>query len=391
MTQLPHGVRNNNSLGTEDGFDLLAKRALRRHAFEWSAAGCFRSEVHDQVISSLHTLAAELRRSTKPLLSLRRIRGGRTHVGLTDFGRRLIDVVYADFERVMYDYRVHRFSPVFETVRQFARRIPKRYRFHLDMDFAPEEAAQMATYAKRWVNMLRRRLLRDGLKAANENFRRGGIDIFNGTFDSIEWLSQSHPCVTSTRFDLHVGQQGSRPVEFDEELEVKELDLLMALRERFHRSLDRQFGKALLGYVWVLEHGRQRGFHIHYLLLLDPRGHEDHCAIVEAVGRKWCALTGGGEDDFFNCHLPAKGYRFRAIGLLRFDDHDAVKGLRFIVVYMTLATLFVKLDIGNRCAFGKGRFPKAPAPSRGRPKKRSPNTRIRLTVREALDGYLNAL
>ena len=291
MTQLPHGVRNNNSLGTEDGFDLLAKRALRRHAFEWSAAGCFRSEVHDHVISSLHTLAAELRRSTKPLLSFRRIRGGRTHVGLTDFGRRLIDVVYADFERVMYDYRVHRFSPVFETVRQFARRIPKRYRFHLDMDFAPEEAAQMATYAKRWVNMLRRRLLRDGLKAANENFRRGGIDIFNGTFDSIEWLSQSHPCVTSTRFDLHVGQQGSRPVEFDEELEVKELDLLMALRDRFqvmrHLRAQRALHERLLELqedVLELRWSHRPGNELLEQLL----GYLRHCRLGRRRGRLLC-------------------------------------------------------------------------------------------------------
>jgi hypothetical protein len=391
MTRTDHDVHELISGSPEqEDFDTLAQLALRQRGFQWSNEGVVRAEVHDRTISLLHDVAKEVMLPGEPPFFVERTKRG-SWVRSSLLGGRLVQVLSADFDQIQADYPLHQFSPVFMVFLRFRRHLPLNPSSYFNRHTPPELAEQILAAALRLVRLLRRKLGREALKTANENFRRGAMDNFNGLIDAIEWLSQRRTSVTSLRFDLHYSKIGSHPVRFGDEPDVHVLDELMDYRERFHRSLDRRFGDALWGYAWVLEYGRERTFHLHYLVMLDPRGHEDHRGLVDMLGEKWRVLT-EGRGEIFNCHIRKRQYKYTAIGHVRLDDPSAVKGLHFIVSYMTLAALFVKLDIQKRFrTFAKGRFPKAAGAKVGRPQHRPPGSRIKISVAEARASYLNFL
>jgi hypothetical protein len=80
------------------------------------------------------------------------------------------------------------------------------------------------------------------------------------------------------------------------------------------------------------------------------------------------------------------------VGLVNLRDPHVAAGLRRIAAYFTWAGLFVKLDVPQSFdAFGKGRFPKEPLPTglAGRPNKRPPGSRIRMSVTQYEKNHLH--
>ncbi|TAK86260.1 MAG: inovirus Gp2 family protein [Aquabacterium sp.] len=174
---------------------------------------------------------------------------------------------------------------------------------------------------------------------------------------------------------------GGLPVRFGDEPNVAYLDEFLNYRSRFHRFLDRHFRDALLGYAWVIEYGRESLLHVHYLVMLDSRGRDDDCAIVDRLSVKWSQIT-AGQGACHNCNEKQRRYKYQSTGVVQLDHPDVVTGLQFIVAYMTLASLFVKLDVGiDIKTFRKGRFPKGPLPVAGRPRKQL--SRIKISVAQA--------
>lgn len=373
----------------EEDFNSLARLALRQRSVEWRKEGFSRCEAHDKTISLLHDVAKEIMLPGKPIFFAERGKRGDL-VRCSPLGQRLVGVISADFNQIKADYPLHHFSPVFKVFLRLHRRLPPRLSHYFNRLEPSSSADKLLAAALQMVELLRRMLGREALKTDNENFRRGAIDNFNGLIDSIDRLSQRRAFATVLRFDLHYCKIGSQPVRFGDEPDLGVLDEFMDYRERFHRSLDRRFGSRLWGYAWVLEYGRERTFHLHYLVILDPRKHEDHRSLVDRLGEKWTALT-DGRGELYNCNAR-RTYRYSALGQVRLDDPAVVKGLYFIVTYITLAALFVKLDIQKMFhTFAKGRFPKVDVPQVGRPRHRAPGSRIKISVAEARANYLNFL
>jgi hypothetical protein len=349
-----------------------------------------RPHPHDKTISLLHDVAKEIMLPGEPLFFIERGKRGDS-VRCSLLGQRLVKVISAKFNKIKEDYPLHHFSPVFMVFLRLRRRLPHDPSSYFRGMWTSSGADDLLAKALGVLKLLRRMLGRETLKTDNENFRRGAMDNFNGLIDAVDRISQHRKLVTVLRFDLHYRKIGSQPVKFGDEPDLGVLDEFMGYRERFQRSLDRRFGSRLCGYAWVLEYGRESTFHLHYLVILDPHRHEDGSSLVDMLGEKWVALT-EGRGELYNCNAKKKKYRYSALGQVRLDDPAVVKGLYFIVTYMTLAPLFVKLDIQKRFhTFAKGRFPKVAAPQVGRPRHRAPGSRIKISVAEARASYLNFL
>ena len=376
---------------TERELDQLAAVAIRQYGYERSERLTAIFEAHDRSLSRIHHVARELVGSSETLFCLERDRSGHPAVRCKPLGKLLVEAFNTNFQQVRLDYPLHRFSPVFEVFEMLGRRVPLNLDHYLDVVLPEEQCQRILKFVVKGAELLRRKLGRESLKTAHENFRRAAKDNFNGSINVLEWIAQRHTGAMVLRMDLHFRKLGARVPKLGDVPDVEAIDDFLECRERFHRSFDRRFGKKLLGYAWVLEYGRERGFHAHYLLVLDQSVHDDHAALVNRLGEKWSELT-GGRGDFYNCNAHAHKYRYRAVGRIRFDDPGAVKGLHLILSYITLAPLFVKLDVRPAMkTFGKGRFPKGPMNRPGRQSNRVSKVPIRISVAEALAAYVNYL
>jgi len=376
----------------EEVFDALAGGAVRWRAREWRKNNgevgtqewqFYKTHGHDQIISLLHEVAKEVMLPGDIPFVVVRGKTGTVVRCNTPLGQRLLKIACADFFQVYLDYPLHHFSPVFRVFAQLRRAVPSSPSSLFDRLVPAEDADSTVLQALRFVTALRRALGRKSIKTAHHNFRRGAKDNFNRFIDALDWLFQRRKEVTVLRFDLHYREAGSQPVKYGDKASFEGVDQFMGYRERFHRSLDRRFCEALLGYAWALEYGREAKWHLHYLVMLAPSDrHDDHSGLVHSLGEKWESLT-ERRGYIRNVNVSAK-HRYSAVGRVRLDNPDVVMGLHFLVSYMTLAGLFVKLDAPERfIAFHTGRFPKKALPQVGRPANRSSGSRLRITIEQA--------
>lgn len=397
MNQFKHEVRDQIAHSSdEEDFNTLATLALRRRAIERTLKNdehlqdglqITRSTAHDQTISLLHDLVKELMRPSEPSFFTESGKN-RGLVRSTPLGQQLREVASADFYQIEADYPLHHFSPIFKVFSRLRRLMPFYASSYFDVSIPQANAEQIVATAMRFVEALRRALSRESVKTAYENFRKGAMDNFNGLSDSISWLAQRQQDVIGLRFDLHLRATGSQPAKLGDAPSLDGLDEFMACRERFHRSMDRRFAEKLLGYFWALEYGRESKFHVHYFVVLDPCGYEDHKRVVDMLGEKWVSLT-KGLGYIYNGNAHADRQKYPALGRVNLNNPQTIKGLQFLMSYLTLAGLFVKLDVNELFRkFAKGKFPKEPLPKPGRPQERAAGSRLKITVAEARASFM---
>nr|WP_082519557.1 inovirus-type Gp2 protein [Variovorax sp. Root411] len=354
MNKNPHRVSSPNLSQSDHAYHQLAAQAMRQRCLLWQGTVLHRARSHDRPISLIHEVADELLVNSAPLFEVKEARRGLFKLGFSESGKRLVEAASADFVLIEQDMVLHEKSPVLMLFFRMRSFLPMNLRMYLDDLYARSQVEAMVEFLNRMVGVLRRRLARKVFKERQKNFERNAIENFIGLSECIDRLARRHTEVIALRFDLFYRRPGSEPAQFDDVPDVSVLEEFVDQDARFHRSMIHRFGKDLLGYAWALEFGREAGFHKHYLVFLRPQGNEDHAGLVDLLEVKWLALT-EGRGFLHNCNRNAHSYKPCAIGLVRLDDPQVLEGLRFIVVYFTLAGLYMRLAVPQSVVkFGKG-------------------------------------
>lgn len=142
-------------------------------------------------------------------------------------------------------------------------------------------------------------------------------------------------------------------------------------RESFLHYLRASF-PSMVGYIWKIEHGVYKSFHMHWIVFLD--GHEvvKDEFIGRAMGDHWRDVITGGRGSYWNVNAVKDGYRKRGllgIGEINWFD-DAKRGaLERVALYLAKCDYFVRLEApGLDRIFGKGGMPKPRQTNTGRPR-----------------------
>lgn len=136
-----------------------------------------------------------------------------------------------------------------------------------------------------------------------------------------------------------------------------------------------------IGYLWKIEYGDEKGFHLHFALLFNGHEERNETALGEAIGRHWLKLT-KGEGTFCNANAefrrkmklrPQLADRL-GVGSIHFSDRKKVENLKqYVVGYLTKPDKYVRLEVpeefGAIRIFGRGEIPTERQPKRGKPRK----------------------
>jgi hypothetical protein len=142
-------------------------------------------------------------------------------------------------------------------------------------------------------------------------------------------------------------------------------------REQFLNYVRDSF-PSMVGYVWKIEHGVYKSFHMHWIVFLD--GHEvaKDELIGRAMGDHWRDDITGGRGSYWNVNAVKDGYRKRGllgIGEINWFDDDKRGALERVALYLAKADYFVRLEApGLDRIFGKGGMPKPRQTNAGRPR-----------------------
>ncbi len=89
----------------------------------------------------------------------------------------------------------------------------------------------------------------------------------------------------------------------------------------------------LVGYVWVLEHTGQHGYHIHAAFYLNGQKHRRAWTVFEALRDTWEDVT-WGEGHTYRCE-PKEHYRVRGEWVTAYDDARGRRGMQYILSYLS--------------------------------------------------------
>lgn len=92
----------------------------------------------------------------------------------------------------------------------------------------------------------------------------------------------------------------------------------------FLRHAGRTKNLNILGYIWKLEFGQRRGFHYHFIFILDSRDHSKEIKLAQQIGQIWEKVI-GVEGTFHNCHFKAVNNQYDKLAIGRLHRHEQQK------------------------------------------------------------------
>ena len=126
----------------------------------------------------------------------------------------------------------------------------------------------------------------------------------------------------------------------------------------------------MVGYVWKLEYGREKGHHYHMMFFLDGAKVRQDIVIAKLIGEYWNNVITQGKGVYYNCNGNKARYRHCGVGMIHYSEAEKLRSLKeMAAIYLTKADRYVSACMpGNNRTFGKGNSPKVGERSVGRPR-----------------------
>lgn len=137
------------------------------------------------------------------------------------------------------------------------------------------------------------------------------------------------------------------------------------------RKLRRSY-PALVGYVWKLEFGPSKSYHVHLMAFLNGHLVRQDVRIAQAIGEFWQDEVTHSDGSYWNCNARKEFYERTnslGIGMVEYDDEAKRRRLEYSLLYLTKADYYVRLsEPGLGRTFGKGQAGSDSLKKLGRPR-----------------------
>ncbi|AWM79068.1 hypothetical protein DKL61_01125 [Gammaproteobacteria bacterium ESL0073] len=189
-------------------------------------------------------------------------------------------------------------------------------------------------------------------KAINKAYYRAEYDNFKSYTAYLKALFRKYARLLVIRVDLGYYQFVQTPYkQFMEDVDT------FLKKIPFHPVFQHK-----VGYIWKLEYGQQKGFHVHLLLLYDGSKRRADYHIAKKIGELWQGMA-PHRCLYFNCHEKTYQARYpiNCLGLVTRHNEDIIKHLQNKVVdYFTKTDPYIKLFNQNTHKLSdRGQLPKA--------------------------------
>lgn len=190
------------------------------------------------------------------------------------------------------------------------------------------------------------------------NFHRPATDRLYQMKDKSERLMKyaiavldSYSKVLVIRIDLGYYKASMQPVTIADV--NKHLNKLLKKKD----SNCREF-KDLIGYAWVMEQGKKRGYHIHCVFYFNGHKHQKDAYIARHIGYLWQQVT-DQQGTFYNCNENKEQYQSVGIGMIKASQPEEVSNSLMAIGYLTRpekVDQYLRAQPNNSRTFGTGQI-----------------------------------
>lgn len=209
------------------------------------------------------------------------------------------------------------------------------------------DATNTAIMLNQLITEYRDEVNKSAFKQDLRKYQRNSIKNLKGVTNYIQHLFNNHARLLVIRLDLSWAKMHSGSIT---------PEIAKQQRQQLLRNMKRKrLFKNVLGMVWKLEYGSDRGFHYHALFFLDGNKARSDISICKQFGEYWTAVITEGKGTYFNCNAQPERYVKSGIGMVKHDDIVKQEGLLCAVGYLTKIDTFARLALPrNMRTFGRG-------------------------------------
>lgn len=196
-----------------------------------------------------------------------------------------------------------------------------------------------------------------------KNYQRSGNKNYKGLMAYVDALFARYSRLLVLRVDLGYRKEFSKATQAEAKQD----------REHLFQNMrsNKLFGD-MVGYIWKLEHGPEKGFHYHMMFFFDGSKVREDGSLAMRIGHYWNDVITKGRGLYHNCNADKSFYRSCGIGMVEHWNSQMRDGLGKAVLYLTKTDLYMKLQTVGR-GMGKMERPRQ-KDARGRPRT-APSTR----------------
>ncbi|WLG78936.1 inovirus-type Gp2 protein [Pseudomonas sp. FP1911] len=227
----------------------------------------------------------------------------------------------------------------------------------------------------RFVSAVRERISSSAFKREMSAHMRAANKNCSELLKYIDALFARYSRLLVLRIDFSYGKGKLEVEDFSEPRD--RLSLLNLVSEKIvkHRAglisylKNKCPGLGMVGYVWKLEYGREKGHHYHMMFFLDGAKVRQDIVVAKRIGEYWNNVVTQGKGLYYNCNGDKNKYKYCGVGMINYSDAEALHNLKRAAVYLTKVDRYISACMpGNKRTFGKGGVPKASERSVGRPR-----------------------
>ncbi|PIB50724.1 inovirus-type Gp2 protein [Pseudomonas sp. 2995-1] len=219
------------------------------------------------------------------------------------------------------------------------------------------ETEMLMKHLNECVNQIRKSVKTKAFQARLNSYQRSSNKNYKELTGYVDALFERYSRLLVLRVDLSYSKENSKTTQA-----VAKQD-----RERlFGNSRSNKLFDDMVGYIWKLEHGPEKGFHYHMMFFFDGSKVREDVTLARRVGEYWADVVTKGRGLYFNCNANKHAYKTCGVGMIDHTQSALREALRGAVIYLTKTDLYMKLQTQGR-GMGKGLSP-APKGARGRPR-----------------------
>lgn len=243
-------------------------------------------------------------------------------------GRQVIAVFEASAPKLLAEYLHHSFHPVLHAIASALTGFERDHGWQVLAPDAKGSYAASIRDALTQLQALRTALLQPTLPEHVKGFERTYRNRRQAVFN---YLNEVLPaCSKTTHVHIILGGTNEAGSDFIPRLKQtlrtapfeRQAIAFSHRKARFLSSLNKQYGKSLLGYIWRVDHCPNQGLQMSIMLAFNGHKHPDQGALTKGLGGLWLAsglpressywgqrvhpLTEGLEQDHLTITMPSK-------------------------------------------------------------------------------------
>ncbi|MGD7035139.1 inovirus-type Gp2 protein [Methylotuvimicrobium buryatense] len=219
-----------------------------------------------------------------------------------------------------------------------------------------EIMVKLMTGIQTYVNQIRQAVSTDAFKSKIRNAVRTSKKNQEGMISLIDSLIARYARLLVVRLDI--GYQQGNAITCEEDIPIKFREAKCDFERLLNNAKKNQLFNHVVGKIWKLEYGPDKGFHYHLIFFFDGSQVREDVTLAKLIGDYWVNAITNNRGTYWNCNANKNHYNQCGIGMIHYSDLEKIENLKQTAEYLVKVDHYARiLTPDGSHTFGRSNIP----------------------------------